>query len=52
MKAATRFYQRLIENGSFRRIIDRKHTLGKIVKANKYVGTGQKIGYVIILIDS
>src|SRR6266487_872215 len=42
------FIKSLIEEGSFKPVIDRKYPLDKITEAYKYVATGQKIGNVII----
>jgi len=45
------FIKKLIEEGSFRPLIDRTYPLEKIAEAFTYVGTGQKIGNVIITMD-
>jgi NADPH:quinone reductase-like Zn-dependent oxidoreductase len=45
------FIKELVEKGSFRPVIDRKYPLDKIAEAFTYVGTGQKIGNVIITMD-
>lgn len=45
------FIKDLVEEGSFKPVIDRTYPLEKIVDAYAYVGTGQKIGNVIITID-
>ena len=45
------FIKRLIEDGRFRPLIDRTYPLEKTAEAFTYVGTGQKIGNVIIKID-
>jgi NADPH:quinone reductase-like Zn-dependent oxidoreductase len=45
------FIKELIEKGSFRPVIDRTYPLDKIAEAFTYVGTGQKIGNVIIKMD-
>jgi NADPH:quinone reductase-like Zn-dependent oxidoreductase len=44
------FIKDLIENGDFVPVIDRKYPLEKIAEAYTYVGSGQKIGNVIITI--
>ncbi len=45
------FIKKLIEEGSFRPVIDRTYPLDKIAEAFTYVGTGQKIGNVIITMN-
>jgi len=42
------FIKKLIEEGRFRPLIDRTYPLDKTAEAFTYVGTGQKIGNVII----
>ncbi len=42
----------LLQSGAFRPVIDRRYTLEQIVPAYTYVETGQKIGNVLISIDS
>jgi NADPH:quinone reductase-like Zn-dependent oxidoreductase len=46
------FIKRLIEEKRFRPVIDRTYPLDKIAEAFSYVGTGQKIGNVIISINA
>jgi NADPH:quinone reductase-like Zn-dependent oxidoreductase len=46
------FIKGLIEKGSFKPVIDRKYPLDKIAEAFTYVATGQKIGNVIITMNS
>jgi len=46
------FIKELIEKGSFKPVIDKKYPLDKIAEAFQYVMTGQKIGNVIIAMDS
>jgi NADPH:quinone reductase-like Zn-dependent oxidoreductase len=41
----------LIEKGSFRPVVDRTYPLDRIAEAFAYVGTGQKIGNVVLTID-
>ncbi|MDP9230796.1 MAG: NAD(P)-dependent alcohol dehydrogenase [Bacteroidota bacterium] len=48
---ALEFIKGLIEKGKFVAVIDRKYPLDKIAEAFTYVGTGQKIGNVIITMD-
>jgi len=45
------FIRKLIEEGRFRPLIDRTYPLDKIAEAFTYVGTGQKIGNVIITMN-
>ena len=45
------FIKRLVEEGRFRPLIDRTYPLEKIAEAFTYVGTGQKIGNVIIKVN-
>jgi NADPH:quinone reductase-like Zn-dependent oxidoreductase len=52
IKAGLNFIKDLIENGSFKPVIDRKYSLDKIAEAYTYVATGQKIGNVIITMDA
>jgi NADPH:quinone reductase-like Zn-dependent oxidoreductase len=46
------FIKKLVEEGSFRPVIDRTYPLEKIAEAFTYVGSGQKIGNVIIAMDA
>ncbi len=46
------FIKELVEKGSFKPVIDRKYPLDKIAEAFTYVATGQKIGNVIITLDT
>jgi NADPH:quinone reductase-like Zn-dependent oxidoreductase len=46
------FLKELVEAGKFKPVIDRKYSLDQIVDAYKYVETGQKIGNVIIKINT
>jgi NADPH:quinone reductase-like Zn-dependent oxidoreductase len=43
-----RYFQKLIESGAFRPLIDRTYPLEEIVEAYRYVETGQKLGNVVI----
>ncbi|MEC3881185.1 NAD(P)-dependent alcohol dehydrogenase [Parapedobacter sp. 10938] len=47
-----RFLKERIANGDFRPVIDRHYPLDQIVDAYRYVETGQKIGNVVITINS
>ena len=46
------FIKKLIEEGSFKAVIDRRYPLEQIADAYRYVATGQKIGNVIITMDT
>lgn len=46
--AGLSFIKKLIEEGRFRPVIDRKYSIDKIAEAFTYVASGQKIGNVII----
>ena len=46
------FIKSLVEKGSFKPVIDRRYPLEKIVEAYTYVATGQKLGNVIITMDT
>lgn len=52
LKVSLGFIKDLVEKGNFRPVIDRKYPLDKIAEAFKYVATGQKIGNVIITMDT
>jgi len=52
VKACLSFIKDLVEKGSFRPVIDRKYPMDKIAEAYDYVATGQKIGNVIISMDT
>lgn len=43
--------KKLLAQGKFRPVIDRKYPLEQIVEAYKYVGTGQKTGNVVITVE-
>jgi NADPH:quinone reductase-like Zn-dependent oxidoreductase len=48
IKSGLSFIKKLIEEGSFRPVIDRKYPLDQIAEAFTYVASGQKIGNVVI----
>jgi NADPH:quinone reductase-like Zn-dependent oxidoreductase len=52
IKGNLAFIKKLIEEGHYRPLIDRVYPLNEIAEAFTYVGTGQKIGNVIIKIDT
>jgi NADPH:quinone reductase-like Zn-dependent oxidoreductase len=52
IKANLSFIKGLIEKDSFRPVIDRTYPIDKIAEAFTYVATGQKIGNVIITMDT
>jgi NADPH:quinone reductase-like Zn-dependent oxidoreductase len=43
--------RKLMEQGNFKAVIDRKYPLEQIVQAYKYVETGQKTGNVVITVE-
>jgi NADPH:quinone reductase-like Zn-dependent oxidoreductase len=47
-----RYFKELLESGAFRPLIDRRYPLDQIVEAYRYVETGQKIGNVVISVES
>jgi NADPH:quinone reductase-like Zn-dependent oxidoreductase len=47
-----RYFKELLESGEFKPVIDRRYRLDQIVEAYRYVETGQKIGNVVISVES
>ncbi|MGE5109029.1 MAG: NAD(P)-dependent alcohol dehydrogenase [Sphingobacteriales bacterium] len=52
IKAGLLFIKDLVEKGNFKPVIDRKYPLEKIAEAYVYVASGQKLGNVIITMDT
>ena len=50
LKGSILLIKKLIEEGKFKAVIDRKYLLEQIVEAYKYVGAGQKTGNVVITV--
>jgi NADPH:quinone reductase-like Zn-dependent oxidoreductase len=50
-QATVRQFGQLMESGQFLPVIDRHYPLDQVVKAYRYVETGQKIGNVVIIVD-
>jgi NADPH:quinone reductase-like Zn-dependent oxidoreductase len=44
------FLKQLMENGKYRAVIDRRYPLDQVLEATRYVGTGQKIGNVVLTV--
>lgn len=44
--------RQLVDSGDFTPLIDRRYPLDRIVEAYRYVETGQKVGNVVITLDS
>jgi NADPH:quinone reductase-like Zn-dependent oxidoreductase len=45
------FVKDLLIQGKFKPLIDRTYTLAQVAEAFRYVGTGEKIGNVILKVD-
>jgi hypothetical protein len=52
IKEGLTFIKGLVEIESFRLVIDRKYSIEKKAEAFSYVATGQKLGNVIIAMDT
>jgi NADPH:quinone reductase-like Zn-dependent oxidoreductase len=46
------YFKELLESGEFKPVIDQRDGLNQIVEAYRYVETGQKIGNVVISVES
>jgi NADPH:quinone reductase-like Zn-dependent oxidoreductase len=50
IRGSVLFIKKLIEEGKFKAVIDRKYPFEQIIEAYKYVETGQKTGNVVITV--
>ena len=51
IKGSVLFIKKLMEEGKFKTVIDRKYPLEQIADAFRYVETGQKTGNVVIILE-
>ena len=49
-KEDVRYVKRLVEEGSYRPVVDRIYPLEDVVEATRYVETGQKTGNVVLTV--
>jgi hypothetical protein len=48
---AVLFLKKLVEDGKYRPVIDRRYRLEDVIEATKYVETEQKTGNVVLTLD-
>jgi NADPH:quinone reductase-like Zn-dependent oxidoreductase len=51
-KQNVQFLKQLVEDGKFRPVIDRRYPMEDVIEATKYVETQQKVGNVVLTINS
>lgn len=50
-KHSVRYMKQLIEEGSFKPVIDRRYTLENIADAYRFVATGEKVGSLVVEVE-